>query len=356
MNLASVQKIEAIRPIEGADVIETCQVLGWEVVVKKDEFKVGDLVAYIAIDTIVPDKIEYEFLRERQFRVRTIKLRKQISQGLIIPLPPGKWKESDDLTEILGITKYTKDVEITTDIYVPPMPTTWFKKQIHIFKYRYYYKWFPSLRPVGKLPFPSNLVSKTDEERIQNTPSVLINMKGETFVVTEKCDGSSITIIHELNKKDKSIFRVCSRNQELVNTNNDFHRVFDATNLKADILLLVNHFKTNNIIVQGEYIGKPQKNYYQLSDNEIRLFNIIVDGVRLPQDQFNVICLLLGINCCPFVETLDLNFTLPEILKYAEGKSKINILKEREGLVFRAIDSTLSFKVISNKFLIKNQE
>jgi RNA ligase (TIGR02306 family) len=85
--LASIQKIVDIRPIDGADKIEVAQVLGWEVVVaKKDEFKVGDLVIYIEIDSIVPDKSEFDFLRDRKFRVRTIKLRKQVSQGLILPL------------------------------------------------------------------------------------------------------------------------------------------------------------------------------------------------------------------------------------------------------------------------------
>ena len=108
MNLASIQKITKLSPIEGADLIEKASVLGWEVVVKKDEFKEGSLCVYIQIDTVVPELPEYEFLRERKFRVRTIKLRKQISQGLIIPLPVGSWKEGDDVTELLGIKKYEK--------------------------------------------------------------------------------------------------------------------------------------------------------------------------------------------------------------------------------------------------------
>jgi RNA ligase (TIGR02306 family) len=80
MNLASAQRIVKITPIEGADAIETAMVLGWEIVIKKGEYQVGDLCCYIQIDTVVPEKPEYEFLRDRKFRVRTIKLRKQISQ------------------------------------------------------------------------------------------------------------------------------------------------------------------------------------------------------------------------------------------------------------------------------------
>jgi len=115
-NLASIQKITELRPIKGADKIEVAQILGWEVVVKKDEFKVNDLIVYIEVDSIVPEKSEFEFLRERKFRVRTIKLRKQISQGIAFPLnilPEKKRKLSEnfDVTEILGITKYDPQLQ-----------------------------------------------------------------------------------------------------------------------------------------------------------------------------------------------------------------------------------------------------
>lgn len=84
--LATIREIKDIQPIEGADRIEVATVDGWQVVIKKGEFKVGDKIIYIEIDSIVPEREEFEFLRDRKFRVRTIKLRKQISQGLIMPL------------------------------------------------------------------------------------------------------------------------------------------------------------------------------------------------------------------------------------------------------------------------------
>lgn len=102
-NLASVEKVLKIEPIEGADFIQKATVLGWELVIKKGEFKEGDFAGYIQIDTVVPESEQFEFLRERKFRVRTIKLRKQISQGLLVPLPAGNWKEGDDITEVLGL-------------------------------------------------------------------------------------------------------------------------------------------------------------------------------------------------------------------------------------------------------------
>jgi RNA ligase (TIGR02306 family) len=131
MNLASVQKIVDIQPIEGADAIEKVQVLGWWVVTKKGEYKVGDLCSYIQIDTIVPEKEEFEFLRKSNFRVKTIKLRQQISQGLIVPLPTGKWKEGDDLTEILGVKKYSKIVEV--EDRPERAPKIWWKKYLLLF-------------------------------------------------------------------------------------------------------------------------------------------------------------------------------------------------------------------------------
>jgi len=354
MELASVQKIINIEPIEGADNIVKATILGWEVVVKKDEFKIGDLCAYIQIDTIVPEMLAYEFLRERKFRVRTIKLRKQISQGLIVPLPVGNWKEGNDLTEILGIKKYSKDQEMIQEVH--RTPKGFFKKLWFICKWKYLYKIFPSLKTFNRASFPKDFISITDEERIQNIPSVLETKKGKTFVVSEKLDGSSITIIHQKSRLRKSKFRICSRRFELFNKQNEWSKVFVSTNFQKYILALVLHFNTNNIMVQGEFIGKPQGNKYQLKENEIRLFNIYVNGKRLMQDDFYNVCRLIEIPCCPLLNVMNLDFTLPEIITYAEGKSTLNSNTEREGVVFRDIETGLSFKVISNKYLLKNNE
>ena len=118
--LATIQKIVELNPIPKADAIECAKVLGWEIVVKKGEFKIGDSVVYIEIDSIVPDKPEFEFLRDRKFRVKTIKLRGQISQGICFPLnilPQGKYKEGDDVTDILKISKYLLFVYLVHFLY-----------------------------------------------------------------------------------------------------------------------------------------------------------------------------------------------------------------------------------------------
>jgi hypothetical protein len=353
-NLASAQKIICLNPIPGADLIVTATVLGWQIVVKKDEFKVGDLVAYIQIDTVVPETEQFEFLRERAFRVRTIKLRKQISQGLIVPLPAGNWKEGDDLTDALGVKKYEKGGE--TPGVLPRKPKVWYKKWWYILKYTYLVKLFPNLNTFNRNRFPKHLVPITDEERIQNIPHVVEQYKGKEFVISEKLDGSSITIIRERKWNGKPKYRVCSRRFELFNDKNEWHQVFYSTKFADHMENLAAWFKTPHIIVQGEFIGKPQGNRYQLKENEIRLFNIYVDGKRVRQDVFYVACGELGIPCCPFLFQDSMEFGLPEILKFAEGKSTLHPNVEREGLVFRCIEDGLSFKVISNKYLLENKE
>ena len=108
-SLATIREIANIRPIPGADRIVVAQVDGWECVVQKDEFQVGQRIVYVEVDSQLPERPEFEFLRERKFRVRTIKLRGQVSQGLVLPmtiLPAGDYRLGDDVTELLGITKY----------------------------------------------------------------------------------------------------------------------------------------------------------------------------------------------------------------------------------------------------------
>ncbi len=350
-NLASAQKILNIEPIPDADKIVTATVLGWKVVVKKDEFKVGDLVCYIQIDTVVPELPEFEFLRERKFRVRTIKLRKQISQGLIVPLPAGKWSEGDDLSDVIGVKKYEKPDNNPGLYEKPRMPKKWYKKWVYLFKYNFLYKVFPKLQRKSRSPFPKHLVGITDEERIQNIPQILQSHAGKTFVVSYKLDGSSITIIH--NKVfGVSKFRICSRRFELHDKKNDWYRVFVNTDFKYEILKLVKHFNTNDIIVQGEAIGKFNGNHHNLQGEQIRLFNIYTNGRRLNQKEFLEVCMKNNIPHCPLYKETTLSHTLEDILKESEIKDLLNPNVEAEGLVWRCVEDNISFKVINNRYLL----
>lgn len=352
--LATIQKILNVTPIEGADAIETAHVLGWQVVVKKGEYKPGDLCCYIQIDTVVPEKEEFDFLRERKYRVRTIKLRKQISQGLIVPVPAGKWKEGDDVTEVIGVKKYEKPDNNPEKYEKPRMPKKWYKKWWYLFKYNILYKLFPGLRKKSRSKFPTHLVSVTDEERIQNIPHILEQYRGKTFVLSYKLDGSSITIIH--NKVfGKSKFRICSRRFELHDKSNDWYRVFHNTNFKYEVLKLVRWFKTNDIIVQGEAVGKFNGNHHNLPSEQIRLFNIYVKGKRITQDDFQRACMTLNIPHCPIYKYKVLSHTMEEILKESEINDILNPSVEAEGLVWRAICDNTSFKVINNRYLLKEK-
>lgn len=352
--LASVQKIINVTPIPDADAIETAHVLGWQVVIKKGEYKAGDLCTYIQIDTVVPETEQFDFLRERKYRVRTIKLRKQISQGLIVPLPKGKWSEGDDVTEIIGVKKYEKPDNNPERFEKPRIPKVWYKKWYYIFKYNFLYKVFPGLKKKSRSSFPTHLVGITDEERIQNMPQVLTQYSGKPFVVSYKLDGSSITIIHS-KVLGKSKFRICSRRFELHDKRNDWYRVFAATDFKYEVLKLVEHFGTNDIIVQGEAIGKFNGNHHNLPTEQIRLFNIYVKGKRLNQKEFFDVCLRMNIPHVPKYKETVLNHSLEEILKESEIKDHINPNVDAEGLVWRCIEDHMSFKVINNKYLLNEK-
>ena len=166
-SLASIQTIVSLEPIAGADAIEKATVLGWECVVKKDEFKVGDKIIYVEVDSVMPEKPEFEFLRDRKYRVRTIKLRGQVSQGLVLPIMYNKntYDVGDDVTEELGVTKYLSPSE-REEMNQHERKIANEKNKLKKFMMRY--SWFRSLflSRNKKESFPY-WVSKTDEERIQ---------------------------------------------------------------------------------------------------------------------------------------------------------------------------------------------
>jgi hypothetical protein len=367
MNLASIQKIIDIKPIEEANAVELAFVLGWQVVVKKGEFEIGDFCCYIQIDTIAPEKEYFEFLRERNFKIRTIKLRKQLSQGLIVSLdslPEFKtqyaktigyyFNEGEDVTELIGIKKYEK-IDNNPKLYEKPRkPKIWYKKWVYLFKYNILYKIFPNLLPKTRSDFPKNLVSITDEERIQNIPQVLEKYKNKEFAVSYKLDGSSITIIHQ-KVLSKSKFRICSRRFELHNNKNDWYKVFKDTNFENYILKLVNFYKTNDVIIQGEAIGKFNGNHHNLPQDDIRVFNIYVNGVRLKQNEVLDVCKQWNIPVCPLYKTIVLNHSMDEILKISEIPDVLNPKVPVEGLVWRCLEDNFSFKVINNQYLLKER-
>lgn len=342
--LASCRVISDIQPIEGADKIELVTVDGWKVVVAKDVgHKVGDLVIYCEIDSFLPIREEFEFLRKSSykkmgdqegFRLRTIKLRGQVSQGLILPIsvlnPPDTNIyvtpfEGLDVTEMLDIVKYE-----------PPIPA--------------------ELAGKVKGNFPS-FIPKTDEERVQNLASEYVGYKTQSkhkFYVTEKLDGSSAT--YYIND---GVFGVCSRNLELLETEgNTFWKVARELDLENKMRGVGMNFS-----LQGELIGEGiQGNPYKIKGQTVKFFTgyNILEQKRIPFANFMFLLQNMGLDYVPILnQDLLPGFLLPnsvdEMLKYAEGKSALNPDTEREGVVVRSMDGTISFKAISNKFLLNEK-
>jgi RNA ligase (TIGR02306 family) len=337
--LSTIQKIKEILPIEGADAIELVIVNGWKVVVAKNVgHKVGDYVIYCEIDSFLPIKEEFEFLRKSSykkmadgsegFRLRTIKLRGQVSQGLIIPINVLmnyknfiiEFEEGSDVSEILGITKYE-----------PPIPA--------------------ELAGKVKGLFPS-FIRKTDEERVQNLSKEYEGYKKEKFYVTEKLDGSSATFYY----KD-GVFGVCSRNLELLETDdNTFWKFAKQSDLENKLAKL-----NRNICLQGEIIGEGiQGNPYKIKGQTVKFFTgfDIDKQDRIFFLEFVVLLQNLSLDYVPVLNQeygFELPDTIEDLLKYAEGKSALNPNTEREGVVIRSLDGSISFKAISNKFLLNEK-
>jgi len=333
--LASIRRISDIQPIEGADMIELAIVDGWKVVVAKEVgHRINDLVVYCEIDSFLPIKEEFEFLRKSSFkkmgdqegfRLKTIRLRGQVSQGLILPMSifalyPSNPTEGDDVTEALGIVKYE-----------PPIPA--------------------ELAGKVKGLFPS-FIRKTDEERIQNLASEYDEMRKHTYYVTEKLDGSSATFYYNNGE-----FGVCSRNLELLETEgNTFWKVARELDLENKMR---EYGENANISIQGELIGESvQGNPYKIKGQTVRFFNLFhidlqeYDSLSL----FQSLVTELGIETVPVLDThFHLPDTIDELLKMADGKSELNPNFDREGIVIRSLDRKISFKVISNKFLLNEK-
>jgi RNA ligase (TIGR02306 family) len=332
--LTSIRTITDIRPIENADMIELASVGGWNVVVAKNVgHKVGDWVVYCEIDSFLPIREEFEFLRKSSykkmgdregFRLKTVKLRGQISQGLILPfhiLPFGDtFHEGQDVSDILGIIKYE-----------PPIPA--------------------ELAGKVKGVFPS-FIPKTDEERVQNIAveyTALFFNSNQKFYVTEKLDGSSATYYIKNGE-----FGVCSRNLELLETeDNTFWKVARHLGLEEKMSSL-----GRNISFQGELIGEGiQGNPYKIKGQTVKFFNIFDIDTQSKVGVYEFVQIIeeLGLETVPILYDFVLPESVEKMLDFAEGKSQLNSNTEREGLVVRSYDMSISFKAISNKFLLKNE-
>ncbi|MNB72123.1 RNA ligase [compost metagenome] len=333
--LASIQEVRNVIKHPNADAIEIAQVEGWQCISKLGEFKPGDLGVYFEIDSFVPASDERFAFLEKNFvsfedyrgaRIKTIRLRGELSQGLILPLsafPEVTDTEiGTDLTELLGVIKWEKSM--------------------------------PSFAE-AKGNFPS-FIEKTDQERVQNLRKM---DRTGTWERTEKLDGTSMTTYLVDGE-----FGVCSRNYDLLETADS------STWVTVRRLDIENRLRTlgKNIALQGELMGpKIQENRYKLLEYTYFVYDVYdIDAKRkmLPHERKEV---MDALNSMPGEKIKEVPFigfvTLPEgedwidvLLKDAEGQSLLNNSTIREGDVFKHTEKNVSFKAISNKFLLKYDE
>lgn len=346
--MATIRKIDKLEPIEGADKIVKATVGGWQLVTAIDNgFKEGDLVVYCEIDSFIPTAIAPFLTKPGQYpkvfegvegeRLRTVRLRGQISQGLLMPLTPEirvaatlqdreevfNGLEGVDVTAILGIQKYEAPVPACLAGEVRGM--------------------FPSFIP------------KTDQERIQNLKAELEVWQDQelTWEVTEKLDGSSMTVY----MRDGD-FGVCSRNLDLKrNEDNSLWKV--ALRQELDKVLE----RAGNFAIQGELIGEGiQGNAYKLRNQEFYvfdIFNIDTQEYLTPEDRAEFVGTYRLKNVPIFKRAKSLKgLSIADLLAAAEGKSVMGDINgpTQEGHVYKCNELKTSFKCISNLFLVKAKD
>jgi len=367
--LASIQKITDIRSIEGADKIKTAQVLGWECVIRNDEFKVGDLVVYCEVDSIMPEKPEFEFLRERHFRIKTIKLRKQISQGIVFPLSVLSPSfmidrnniEGTDVTEILGVTKYDPQLQEENTLKEQTQKSKINKFFMNFSLYRFIY--FKINRKDKGWP---SWIPHTDEENFQICNRMLTNRPNEEWYVTEKLDGQSGSFFIERIRRfgiTKFKFGVCSRNIRIGKPNeSNYWKIARKYDLENKLLSL----KKADILLQAEICGgKIQGNKYALSELDMYVFNIIENGKKYSLEKMIKFCNQYSLKHVPVIydnwvfknSEKPVQEIIKELIDWSNGKSVLNNNILREGLVLRLKKNTnISFKIRSPEFLLKYGE
>ena len=395
--LAYIVAIDEIRPIPNYDRVEHARVGGGWIIVKKDQFKVGDPAIYIEVDARVPEREPFMFLAKRNFKVKTLKMCKVLSQGLLMapedfgwnigkedgvytgPIiigPQGKiWRVGDFLTKEFDITyasdednkrkaasvdKYKKMAARRPEIFKKPW-ARWLMKREWGRRVMFF---FFGKKKDKKGGWPTWVV-KTDEERCQNMPWLFPDDDRE-WIATEKIDGTSTTFTMK-GRGRKREFYVCSRNvvfdkpdKGCYYDTNVYLEMAEKYHVEEVLSKLMDAFgsELEFVTLQGETYGEGiQKRTYGLKGHDFMAFNLIYgfkDGVeRLNPIFMTEVLTEHGIPCVPIVDT---HFKIPEtcdeLLVMAEGASVIDG-KMREGLVFRSTDAKQSFKAVSNPFLLK---
>lgn len=343
--LASIQRIYKIEPIEGADRIELAHVLGWQCVVNKGQFLPMDTAVYFEIDSFLPVREEFEFMRASSykktdimgegFRLRTMKFRGQISQGLLLPVTDFPEISPDaeigtDVTELLGVRKWEIEERATTGGTV-----------------------------IGTLPRD---IPHTDETRVQAEPDLIQAFAGLDYYITTKMDGSSHSI-----GIDENGFHVTGHNYEYKDDGtSDFYNYVNDRGYREKLSAFAKKAGLRTLTVQGEFCAPGiQRNRLKLKKPEWYVFTVMEDGKRVGLRRMQEVCKKLGMTTVPVEETdTDLPAKYPTVeslLKRADGSYPNG--GRKEGIVIRPtkpvycplIASDLSMKVVNNRYLLKNE-
>ena len=343
--LASVQRIWKIEPIEGADRIELAYVLGWQCVVNKGQFEPTDLAVYFEIDSFLPIRPEYEFLRSSSyrktdlmgegFRLRTMKFRGQVSQGLLLPLDqfeeiPKDVEIGDEVTDYLGVKKWEIEEKATTGGTV-----------------------------IGTLPID---VPHTDETRIQAEPDLIKDFEGLEYYISTKMDGSSHSV-----SLDEEGFHVTGHNYEYRDDGKSaFYELTKRDGIEDKIRKYTQENSIQTLTIQGEFCAPGiQKNRLKLTRPEWYVFTIRENGKRVGLRRMEEICKYLGIKMVPIEEIgedLPSKYpTVDSLLERADGdypnggKKEGIVIRTTEPVFCERISAPLSMKVVNNKYLLKNE-
>jgi len=331
-NLATIQRIQNLQKHKNADSLELATILGWQVVVKKGEYVEGQLVVYVTIDTVLPERPDFEFLRNKNFRIKPIRLRGEESAGIAFPINivPGFsglnasgngffFNRKNDAGEDHGIHEVGDDVTDLLDIkhYEKPIPAE-LAGQAH-----------------GGMP---GFLIITDEDNLRTYPDAVPEMFGRPYYITRKEDGSSGTFFIKNGE-----FGACSRRIHLKETEgNGFWRMARKYDL-ANVLKTA--FPNMDIAIQGEVVGPGiQKNQLGLKEMEFRLFNVWDIGLRSYLDYSKLIEFTtnFGIPMVPLVnEGSAFGYNLEELIKLA-NEQKYNTGGPAEGIVIRPKESFYS--------------
>jgi hypothetical protein len=378
--LAYVVTIDEIKPIDGYDRVEYARTNGWWVIISKsDNLQVGDKCVYFEVDSKVNAEDErFAFLEKRNYKIKTQKMCKVISQGLLMPLSMfpeiGDVNINTDVTDILKVTysveednvrkngdpnaKYKAMASRRPNIFKKPW-ARWMMRRAWGRKVMFFFFGKKKDNPRG---FPT-FVSKTDEERVENQPWRIGD--GQTYLCTEKLDGTSCTYALERKGKNKFEFYVCSRNvrqqdekQECYHDHNIYWDLAFKYNIEQHLKDFLNQNKLCEwVCIQGEGVGSVQGNPLKLDEDDLYVFNFKDSYVgRWPSDMGRNEIEKWGMKWVPILGEVQMPDTMEELKELATGKSVVNPNVMREGLVYRSLDGRDSFKNVSREYLLKHNQ